>query len=43
MNVIFLVEDVWRLDQDFEATVPDYLSPVGCGGLGTRLIIVIRS
>ena len=30
-------KDVWRLDQEFEATVPACLSPIGQGDLGTRL------
>ena len=32
-------KDISRLDQTFKATVHDHLKPVGCGGLGMRLVI----
>ena len=36
-NVLLSGKDVWCLDQEFEATVPDGLSPVWNSNLGTKL------
>ena len=35
----WLTMDIARmtLEQEFKGTVLDHLSPIGCGGLGTRL------